>query len=67
MANPICKCSDPNCPKCKGKCANKAVTVVIRIDMDDRTGTPVCRACADDCLDAGIFRDEPWKMRHHKV
>jgi len=67
MTNPTCQCSDPGCPHCHGKCERKAVTVVNRIDMEDRTGTPVCRKCADDCFDSGLFTDKPWNMRFHRV
>jgi len=62
----LCQCSDPACPVCKGKCRNKSVTVVRRVDMEDKTGTPVCRGCADDCLASGVFADEPWLKRFWK-
>jgi hypothetical protein len=60
-----CQCTDPGCPVCKGKCANRAVTAVIRSDMDDKTGTPMCRRCADDAMESGLFREEPWKLRFY--
>lgn len=62
----LCQCSDPRCPVCRGKCTHKAVTVVRRIDMEDQTGTPVCHACADDCLDSGLFVDAPRLKRFWK-
>ncbi len=54
---PTCECSDPGCPEHKGEseCPNNARTTVFRSDMEDRTGTPVCHACAEDCLDSGVF------------
>lgn len=62
-----CECSDPGCPECKGKCTRAAVVAVLRVDMDDRTGTPVCRQCADDCLDSGLFRESVTAfLRYHK-
>ena len=64
---PICCCADPGCPHCKGHCENRSVTVVVRIDMEDITGTPVCQKCAEDCMDSGLFRLEPWQMRHHRI
>ncbi len=53
-----CRCSDQGCPVHKGipGCSNKAVRKVYRIDMEDRTGTPMCRGCANDALDSGVFR-----------
>ncbi len=58
MSMGICECSDPGCPVCKGKCQDKAVTTVYRIDMEDYTGTDMCDGCAGDCLESGVFRDE---------
>jgi hypothetical protein len=63
---PLCACSDPGCPVCAGKCTHKATTAVRRIDMEDRTGTPMCAQCAADALDSGLFADEPWLLRFHR-
>lgn len=54
-----CECSDPGCPEHKGtsQCSNNATETVFRIDMEDRTGTRVCKACADDCFNSGLFSD----------
>lgn len=54
--NPNCECSDPGCPACRGECSKRAVTVVLRVDMHDESGTVVCRKCAEDCLESGLFR-----------
>lgn len=61
-----CQCSDPLCPVCHGKCTTRATTVVQRIDMEDRTGTPVCEKCADDCMESGLFNLSPWLKRFWK-
>lgn len=63
-----CQCTDPGCPVHKGKseCSHKAVSVLRRVDMEDKTGTPMCRACADDALESGLFSDEPWLKRFWK-
>jgi len=61
----MCQCSDPGCPECNGdgfgkqECRERAVTVVIRSDgfADDKTGTPMCRGCADDAIACGFFRE----------
>lgn len=52
-----CRCSDPGCPVHKGKstCAKAGVLVLRRVDMDDRTGTRMCRECAADALESGLF------------
>jgi hypothetical protein len=53
-----CSCSDPACPvHSGGDCVRDAETVVVRIDMDDKYGTPMCRECADDALDSGVFSE----------
>ena len=58
MSLPLnCECSDPACPVCRGKCREKAETILFRIDMQDRTGTAMCEPCADDAMDSGLFRD----------
>lgn len=60
-----CACGDPGCPHCHGKCDARAVTVMLRIDMEDRFGTPMCRKCADDALESGLFNDKPSKLKYH--
>ncbi len=49
-----CECSDPGCP-CMGKCTLYGNTTLYRVDMIDKTGTPMCDRCADDALDSGVF------------
>jgi hypothetical protein len=61
-----CQCSDPGCPVCHGHCNTKATDCLMRCDMDDRTGTPMCEQCASDALDSGLFRSEPWNLRFHR-
>ena len=34
--------------------------------MEDRTGTPMCRDCADDAHDSGLFAEEPWLAKFWK-
>jgi hypothetical protein len=53
-----CKCSDPGCPvhPNPGPCKNLARRTVKRIDMQDETGTRMCRRCAEDALESGVFR-----------
>ncbi len=53
-----CECADPGCPHCKGECSGKAVECLVRIDMEDRTGTPMCEKCANDAMSAGVFRSD---------
>jgi len=55
MATPNCECSDPGCPACKGRCTKKAKMCLIRIDMEDETGTLFCNDCSNDALDSGLF------------
>ena len=52
-----CECSDPGCPVHKGSshCPNKSTGKVYRSDMEDRSGTAMCRGCASDALDSGVF------------
>lgn len=52
-----CECSDPGCPAHEGKseCTRIATTTVYRIDMDDRTGTRMCRECAEDAMESSVF------------
>ena len=63
-----CGCSDPLCPCHRGKaaCGADATTVVVRVDMEDGRGTPVCRGCADDCLYAGIYIERPKLLGRHR-
>jgi hypothetical protein len=53
-----CECTDPGCPVHKGEaeCEHSGVVTVRRIDMEDgNTKFRMCRACANDCLDSGVF------------
>ncbi len=52
-----CGCADPGCPVCRGSCRSPAKTVLVRIDMDDRDGTPFCQECAGDAMDSGVFSE----------
>lgn len=56
-----CECTDPGCPQHMGKscCQERAVSTLFRTDMLDETGTRLCQECANDCLDQGMFTDEP--------
>ena len=53
-----CQDADPACPVHPGisHCPDDARVVMYRIDMEDRTGTPVCGACANDMQESGLFR-----------
>lgn len=51
-----CECSDPGCPVCKGECKNTATQCLVRVDMEDQTGTLMCDGCADDAFESGLFR-----------
>lgn len=64
----ICECSDPGCQVHEGKeeCNHRAVTVVVRIDMEDQFGTPMCRKCANDALDSGVFDERASYLRFYK-
>jgi hypothetical protein len=53
-----CECSDPGCPACGGRCAKRAKTNLIRVDMADEKGTLFCDTCASDALDSGLFRED---------
>lgn len=58
----VCECSDPGCPVHKGQstCAKLVRTqTVYRIDMEDRTGTRMCKACAADAMNSGLFDTKP--------
>ena len=54
-----CECSDPGCPVHKGisSCSRLAITVLYRVDMEDRTGTAMCEGCASDAFESGLFTD----------
>ena len=56
----VCECADPGCPIHRGvsHCGESAVVTLKRIDMEDRAGTMMCRACADDALESGLFRED---------
>ena len=51
----MCECSDPECPCCHGHCNRKAVTILVRSDMEDESGTAMCEGCADDAMESGVF------------
>jgi hypothetical protein len=53
-----CACADPRCPVCKGKCNKSARTNLVRVDMEDETGTLFCLDCADDAFSSGLFRED---------
>lgn len=52
-----CECADPGCPAHKGKstCTGAGHQILRRVDMDDRTGTRMCKACAADAYESGLF------------
>lgn len=50
-----CECSDPGCPSCSGQCSADATQLLIRVDMDDETGTLFCDDCAADAMESGVF------------
>jgi len=50
-----CQCRDPGCPVCSGLCRQPADSALFRVDMEDRTGTPMCAGCADDAMECGLF------------
>lgn len=52
-----CECTDPGCKahKSGSKCDKRARLNLRRIDMEDRTGTCFCEACADDAFASGLF------------
>lgn len=63
----LCQCADPGCPHCAGHCKQVAIVAVLRVDMEDRTGTPVCRKCAEDCMESGLFRESVSAfLKYHK-
>ncbi len=51
-----CECADPGCPVCFGKCDKKAVMCLLRVDMEDITGTLFCQGCGEDAMESGLFR-----------
>lgn len=55
-----CECSDAGCKAHVGKaCDVRARTrTLYRVDMEDRTGTRFCSACADDAMESGLFSYE---------
>lgn len=55
----VCECVDAGCPvhKRQAQCTGKASVILFRCDMEDRTGTAFCAACADDALQSGVFTD----------
>jgi hypothetical protein len=55
-----CECGDPGCPVHKGtsNCPNLSSRKVFRSDMEDRSGTRMCNACADDAMDSGVFYEK---------
>ena len=61
-----CECSDNGCPEHKGisKCENAARVLVIRSDMVDVTGTAMCRGCANDAMESGVFYEVPLVRRY---
>jgi hypothetical protein len=61
MATLNCQCADPGCTEHKdkhGTCDKPGSTVLVRVDMEDRTGTIMCRGCAYDALDSMVFRED---------
>lgn len=56
-----CECSDRRCPAHPGKDCSKVgrTRTLYRVDMEDRTGTRFCSACASDAMDSGLFADGP--------
>jgi len=64
MSTTNCECADPGCPVCAGKCKHHAKSVAFRIDMEDRTGTPMCERCANDAMDSGVFDIRPLRKGH---
>lgn len=60
-----CEGSDCGCPVHSGHamCNNRSVVTLYRIDMEDRTGTQMCDACASDAMDSGLFTDEKRRTR----
>lgn len=53
----VCECSDQGCPAHVGvaDCTKLAISLLRRIDMDDRTGTWFCRDCSSDASHSGLY------------
>jgi hypothetical protein len=56
-----CECADGGCPvghRGRSTCAasTRGGLTLFRVDMEDRTGTRMCAACADDAMSSGLFR-----------
>lgn len=60
VTKPTCECGDPGCPVHRNAtyCTNAAVTVMVRVDMLDKTGTAMCAGCARDSQDSGLFYED---------
>ncbi len=55
-----CECGDPGCQadhSLVNGCGRASAVVLYRIDMMDESGTAMCRACAADAMDSGVFTD----------
>lgn len=52
-----CECSDPGCPVHNGRssCNKVAKQCLVRVDMEDKTGTLFCFDCAEDAMESGVF------------
>jgi hypothetical protein len=59
----MCGCTDPDCPVhlYHKMCDKRAHRTLYRIDMEDRTGTPMCDRCAEDAFESGVFTEEKLK------
>lgn len=53
-----CECTDPGCGHCEGRCEKRGTTTLYRVDMDDYSGTLMCRGCTDDAWESGLFTDD---------
>lgn len=64
-----CECSDPGCPMHTGHsdCHMKAKILLLRVDMEDKTGTAMCHECAEDAMDSGVFRAVPLVRRYGRM
>lgn len=60
----LCGCFDKGCKANHGhaclamidpRAGDGSGETLFRIDMDDKSGTLFCRACADDALESGVF------------
>lgn len=53
-----CECSDPGCwvHPTSPRCVSSYTFILYRIDMEDKTGTLMCAACAEDAYASGLFR-----------